>query len=279
MEITLKRLNSTVDDIYETLSQRIISGFYLPGLKMTQLELAADLNVSRTPLREALNRLQADKLVVNSNTRGVEVAGIHLQDTEQHYAVRLMIEPSVVVGICGDFTQEDFQAMRQALDQMDANRDRTKDYQSAHHRFHEIALSKYPSMIREIVETAYLKIERHQRLYFTRPHAADDFIDIDRLYLDALELGDSARARALLEFHLIDAALGLLRDADPDHKPSALLIAAQGVGIDIECDSTGIPTRPAKVRWVNRAMPSLPILSTSNLELVVDPSQSLKEKS
>lgn len=265
-----QRPDTTVDDVYQMLYDRIMEGVYPPERKLLQLDLAADLNVSRTPLREALNRLQAEKLVVSSGARGVEVAGVHVEETEQLYALRLMVEPPVVAGICSEFTEDDFQAMRDALEEMDHPNHRIREYQAAHLRFHEIALAHYPQTIRDLVESAYLKIARHQYIYFLRPQATEDFNDIDRLYLEALEQRDGSRARMLLELHLIDAALGLCHQTQPDFSPAALLMAAQGMGIEIECDERKVPLRPARIRWRSRDIPDVPPLKTSNLELITD---------
>lgn len=265
----VKRPGNVVDAIYQTLHERIINGVYPPGLKMSQLELAEDLKVSRTPLREALNRLQSNRLVVGNSNRGVEVAAVRPEETEQWYALRLMVEPTVIAGICRDLSKEDLATMRGALDDMDRSRERTKDYQKAHHRFHAVALQHYPNVIHEMIESIYQQIMRHQRAYFSRPRAAEDFIDVDRLFLDALCEGDAASARHLLEFHLIDAALGLLYDVDHDYVPKSLLMVARGLGIEIECDDAEVPKRPARVTWTARESVVLPALRTSNLEFVV----------
>jgi DNA-binding GntR family transcriptional regulator len=76
-----KRSGSAVDEVYEVLHERIVQGLYPPGLRMTQDELANELKTSRTPLREALNRLQANGLVVANNNRGMEVSQVRYEQT------------------------------------------------------------------------------------------------------------------------------------------------------------------------------------------------------
>lgn len=255
----------SVDEIYRVLADRIINGVYLPGRKLSQNDLADDLDVSRTPLREALNRLQQTGLVVAATNRGMEVAPVTFEETEQLYAVRLLIEPPLVAAVTHRLTDSDLAAMAEALESMQEGAERTKEFQNAHHRFHEAVLVYYPQAIREMIESIYLKIMRHQRIYFSRPRAPEEFCEIDRLLLNASVARDGELAKHILEFHLIDAALGLMLDANPDFKPAALAIAAQGLGIRLEFNAEGGSSRPARLSWVNGTAVDAPPMRTGNL--------------
>ncbi len=255
----------SVDEIYRVLADRIINGVYLPGRKMSQSDLAEELDVSRTPLREALNRLQQTGLVVAATNRGMEVSPVTFEETEQLYAIRLLIEPPVVAAVTGQLTEADLEAMAKALDSMQEGAERTKEFQDAHHRFHEAVLVHYPQAIREMIESIYLKIIRHQRIYFSRPRAPEEFCEIDRLLLNASVARDGELAKHILEFHLIDAALGLIVDANPDFQPAALAIAARGLGIKIEFNVQGGSPRPARLSWTNGTAANVPPMKTGNL--------------
>jgi DNA-binding GntR family transcriptional regulator len=151
MSIKKKRSGSAVDDVYEVLYERIVQGRYPPGLRMTQDELADELKTSRTPLREALNRLQANGLLVANNNRGMEVSQVRYEQTEQLYAVRLLVEPASIVALVPDLPQSDIAAMSRALDEMEVAGHATQAYQAAHLKFHDVALSRYPSAIKEMI--------------------------------------------------------------------------------------------------------------------------------
>ncbi len=73
---------NAVERTYDVLRERILAGVYRPGVSLSQVRLAEELVVSRTPLREALRRLEAENLVVNHANRGVMVAPIYLGDVE-----------------------------------------------------------------------------------------------------------------------------------------------------------------------------------------------------
>jgi DNA-binding GntR family transcriptional regulator len=256
---------SAVDEVYQVLHERIVGGLYPPGLRLSQLDLSNEFSTSRTPLREAMNRLQANGLVVANRNRGMVVAPICDDKTEQWYALRLLVEPTIVASLVSDFTAEDVSAMATALDVMRANMERTRAYQRAHFEFHNVALQRYPTAIREMVEAIYVNIERSQSRHFTRPHVAEDFIDVDLLLLEAFRSRDAEMARRILEFHLLDAGLGMVRDLDSDKMPTTLLVAARGVGIEIETPAEGPLPRPTLMRWTRPCRDDMPALRTVNL--------------
>lgn len=262
-----KRPGTAVDEIYQVLHDRIVNGKYAPGVRMSQAELAAELSTSRTPLREALNRLQANGLLVATNNRGMEVAAVRFEQTEQLYAIRLLVEPPLVAALIAALSAADIDDMETALSNMEQSRYITKAYQEAHHDFHMVMLSRYPDAMREMIESIYQKINRHQRLHFSRPQIPDDFTNTDRLFLEAIRAKNTLLARQWLEFHLIDAGLGLALDIDPDHVPAALVMAAQGIGIELDCKDGQIK-RPVAIRWKSADARPMPDLETVNLKHV-----------
>ncbi|CAM5317802.1 GntR family transcriptional regulator [Eoetvoesiella caeni] len=253
-----------VADICSTLVDRIVGGVYLPGKKLSQDELAEELEVSRTPLREALNRLQQMILVVATTNRGVAVAPLSFEETEQWYAMRLLIEPPIVAALTQYLSLKDLALMSEALGRMQIFADRTADFQDAHHAFHRVVLTYYPEYIRDTIEYIYLKITRHQRVYFSRPRAPEEFCETDRLYLKALTDGNGQLAKRILEFHLIDAALGLILDAEPDYRPDNLMLVVRGLGLRLETDEAGHLSRPVRLVW-EKCTIDVPLLRTSNL--------------
>jgi DNA-binding GntR family transcriptional regulator len=259
------RSGTTVDELYLVLRERIIDGTCAPGNRLSQEELAADLQVSRTPLREALRRLEADGFLVSNANRGMQVAPIANTDTEQHYAMRLLIEPPTISALLDQFTDDDIAAMIQALDAMKRYSDRTREFQEAHRRFHDVALNRYPNVLAELTRSLHTMIYRHQRVYFSRPRTPDDVVHTDALFLQAVRERDAPTVKQLLEFHLLDAAIGLVLDFDPDHAFDPLIIAIRGIGIEIEHDRAGHITRPARVRWTRHDASSMAAISTANI--------------
>jgi DNA-binding GntR family transcriptional regulator len=264
-----RRPGNTVDTVYQTLRERIIDGDYPPGVRMSQDGLATELKVSRTPLREALHRLEADGLLVSEANRGMEVAPISDGQVEQCYAIRLLVEPPTIAAVVGELTAKDIEEMSQALEEMEKNSNRIRDYQEAHLHFHELALRRYPVAIRELTQSLHLKIYRHQRLHFSRPQVPEHFTHVDRLLLEAMQAGEAELARHVMEFHLTDAAIGITLDKDPDYRFDALLVALEGLGIELDPVDHGLLLRPVAIRWRKGPL-SLRALETSNLRYTPD---------
>jgi DNA-binding GntR family transcriptional regulator len=263
----VRRPGTTVDDLYQRLRDQIINGRYHPGFRLSQQALATELKVSRTPLREALSRLAAEGLVVGEANRGMEVAPVYNDHAEQSYGLRLLIEPPTIGAIVDDITEEDIDRMWRVLEQMDrtAGTHRIQEFQQLHFEFHEATLRHYPETFRELIQSLHTKIYRHQRLYFSRPDVPKSFLQVDRAYCEAMAARDAPTARQYMEFHLTDAALGLVLDIDPDHKFGALFIALRALGIELDADESGKIRRPTRIRWTRSDFHEMAPLITNNL--------------
>jgi DNA-binding GntR family transcriptional regulator len=107
-----ERLVDVVRDI-------ILSGAISPNVPIRQDALAAELRVSKIPLREALARLEQDGLVVSHANRGFFVRPMSWEEAEEIFALRLKIEPDATAAACLMATDADQEAVRQALNLLD----------------------------------------------------------------------------------------------------------------------------------------------------------------
>lgn len=78
---------------YTIIKDRLINCVYEPGSFLNEAQLAADLGCSRTPVREAISRLEYDNLVTVMPKKGILVSDISLTDVQQIFQARLEIEP------------------------------------------------------------------------------------------------------------------------------------------------------------------------------------------
>ncbi|MGV2141301.1 GntR family transcriptional regulator [Agrobacterium tumefaciens] len=84
------------DQAHQELRARIVSGRLRGGERLLPNELAADLGISPTPVKEACLKLEADGLVVNSSRRGMVVRDFTVEDVEELYAARMLLEKGAV---------------------------------------------------------------------------------------------------------------------------------------------------------------------------------------
>ena len=97
--------------VYGELRERILNLSLEPGARLHEAELAAELAVSRTPLREALRMLLAEDLVEQLPTGGMLVRRLDLQDMRELYAVRAALEGLAVREACQRLTDADLEVL------------------------------------------------------------------------------------------------------------------------------------------------------------------------
>ena len=104
---------------YETLKHAIITGELPAGSRIVETEYAERMHISRTPLREALRKLERDGLVEYMLRRGVVVRAFTIADVEEIYTIRNALEMLTLPAIIQNATPEDIQRLRDILDEMD----------------------------------------------------------------------------------------------------------------------------------------------------------------
>lgn len=88
------RAQTLADQCYGQLKDAIISLELRPGMPLSELQLARQFNVSKSPVREALQRLSGDGLVTLESNRRCRVTTLHLDDVRDWYELRLILEPA-----------------------------------------------------------------------------------------------------------------------------------------------------------------------------------------
>lgn len=109
---------SLADQVFEKLENDIIAGVYARGEVLTELKLVEQLNVSRTPIREALRRLEQERLIRDSG-KGSVVLGITLEDLEDIMNIRLRCEGLAAYYAAKNRTEEQAKHLRQLSDLQD----------------------------------------------------------------------------------------------------------------------------------------------------------------
>ena len=96
MKTTLSVARNRQDELVELVRNRILAGTAAPGLPIRQDALAAELGVSKIPLREALARLEQEGLIRSEANRGFFVRSLSAAEAEEVYELRLNLEPGAV---------------------------------------------------------------------------------------------------------------------------------------------------------------------------------------
>lgn len=108
------------NQVYQVLKQNICSGSYQPGQWLQEQELAAQLGVSRSPVREALKQLVSDGLLVEIPNKGVFVKAFTAKDIEEIFDVRLMMESYAILHCRRELLSHHSDTLQQLMSEMAA---------------------------------------------------------------------------------------------------------------------------------------------------------------
>ena len=109
------RTISIADQIFEQLEKDILTGKYQRGDILSEMKLSAELGVSRTPVREAIRRLEQEH-ILRENGRGLEVVGISREDMLDMYEIRVQLEGIAAARAATHITDEQLKEMAEILE-------------------------------------------------------------------------------------------------------------------------------------------------------------------
>jgi DNA-binding GntR family transcriptional regulator len=216
---------SGVTAIHARLRAAILRGDLEPGGSLSQLRLAREFGVSRTPLREALRMLQREGLVQSEPNRQVQVAALSAADVEALYVARLALEAVAVRLTVPRMTPEEVARVEGELAEM-AHFATQRDYERwevSHRAFHRRLVAHSGERVLAQLEELYDHSERYRRLYTTKaPRAWSHGAREHRLIADAVKEVDADTAARRLAAHLAHTALGVLSLVDAGYEPARL---------------------------------------------------------
>lgn len=202
------RRSSTVDLIAERLREAVVEGSLPPGTVLGEAELAFQLGVSRGPLREAMQRLCAEGLLVIPRRRGLAVRTMTPEDVRDIHWLRARIEPELGRRLLARPAAErktalaeltaEVKRMQRALKKDDA-----RDLGDAYLDFHR-ALAAWGGSVRLARMMATLLIETRLCTFSMYEHfeVHRDLVPEHAAFVEALAAEDAARFAALVEAHL-----------------------------------------------------------------------------
>ena len=214
-----------VDAIHDRLREAILRGVLKPGQEMSQVQLAKQLGVSRTPLREALRLLQREGLVDAEFNRRVRVAGFSLVDLEELYCVRLALEATSIRLTTPRLTPEELAELEAAMARM-AHFAEEEDYERwevPHRAFHAGLTAKAGARATRLLAQLSDHAERYRRLYTLQGSGAwQRGVVQHRKILDAVKARDADGAAYWLVVHLARTPLSVIEMVEPTYVPERL---------------------------------------------------------
>ncbi|MBQ9805022.1 MAG: GntR family transcriptional regulator [Clostridia bacterium] len=106
---------SLAEQVFERLESEILTGKYQRGEILTEMKLVSDLGVSRTPVREALRRLEQEH-IIEMTSKGILILGVTEQDLTDIFAIRMKIEGMASYCAAERITDEELNELRETLE-------------------------------------------------------------------------------------------------------------------------------------------------------------------
>ncbi|MGZ6300272.1 MAG: GntR family transcriptional regulator [Candidatus Limnocylindria bacterium] len=222
---------SATATVYERLRRLILDGVIPPATVISQSKLATELGVSRTPLREALRRLQQDGLVEAERHRRPRVPPYDFMELESVFSQRIVLESFAVGVTVARATADDLADLERLLAAVRATRRPTPEWEKVHREFHMRLVSNSGPYFVDAISRLWDRSYRYGRPGFDADEsgsskaADEDHVALVQAFFDR----DPTRAAHVMARHaarvVLVAQATLAPERDPQLARSALAFA------------------------------------------------------
>lgn len=216
-EVSMNEYLPLRDVVFNTLRQAILRGELKPGERLMEIQLANKLGVSRTPIREAIRKLELEGLVLMIPRKGAEVAEITEKSLRDVLEVRRALEELAVELVCEKITEEQIQDLKDAAEEFKESLesgDITR-IAEADVKFHDVIYmatdnQKLIQLLNNLREQMY----RYRVEYLKRSDFHQQLIDEHEEIIETIETGQKERAVQVVCQHVdnqVEAVMDTIR--------------------------------------------------------------------
>lgn len=205
------------DVVFNTLRQAILRGELKPGERLMEIQLANKLGVSRTPIREAIRKLELEGLVLMIPRKGAEVAEITEKNMLDVLEVRRALEELAVKLACERITEEEIQELKDAADTFQkilSEKDITK-IAEADEAFHDVIFkSTGNDRLIQLLNSLREQMYRYRLEYLKREEYHPQLLEEHQQIIDRITRKDQSEAAELIDRHIgnqVDVMLEMIR--------------------------------------------------------------------
>jgi len=207
------------DVVFQTLRKAILTGELMPGERLMEIHLAEKLGVSRTPIREAIRKLELEGLVINIPRRGAQVAEISERGLRDVLEVRRALDTFCAELACERISDEEKEALKKACTDFE-DAVATKDASviaKADVAFHDIIIGatgneRLVALLNNLAEQMY----RYRFEYIKDVSQHKKIIEEHRVLLDAILKGNIIGARDAAREHIDNQEKSILMQISID---------------------------------------------------------------
>lgn len=206
-------VRSLSDRVYDILRDRILAGGMAGGDPIRQDTIAAELGISKIPVREALTRLEQDGLVTSQVHRGYVVSLLSADEAEEVFALRLKLEPDAIVRGSREADAADHASARAALAVLEEQvRSDSRDQGTYNRLFHMTLMQPGAGRLTlSLIERLNIIADRYVRLHL-KPMGRNSRANAEhREILECWIKCDGPRLEQLTKLHIRDTLKDLKR--------------------------------------------------------------------
>ncbi len=200
------------DVVFNTLREAILKGELKPGERLMELQLAAKLGVSRTPIREAIRMLEQEGLAVTIPRRGAEVAKMTEKDMNDVLQVREALDELAVSIACELITEEELEKLEKATKDFEKalGTGDIKQIADADIEFHDIIYqaSRNPKLV-NILNNLREQIYRYRIQYLKDEKNYTNLLEEHREILEGLTNKDKELVESSMRRHVVNQAVAV----------------------------------------------------------------------
>jgi DNA-binding GntR family transcriptional regulator len=212
-----KQGKKTSDFVFEALSKSIVVGELKPGQRLREVEIALALGVSRTPLREALIKLEQQHLLRHQTNGAYFIAEWDKKTLWEVATLRGVMEGLAISLAIKNINQEDFFHLETLIESMDRLVER-KDYDKLillDIQFHNFIWSRSGhALLQETLEQMTPQIRYFMMI--TKLGDEESYPTTHRQLLDVLKQGDADKAKEIVQEHILETAAHLISQLNID---------------------------------------------------------------
>lgn len=215
MTETKKTAGGLSAQVYQQIRSAILEGELVSGESVTELGLAKDCGVSRTPVREALRQLELEGLVELIPNKGAVVLGISPEDIRDIYEMRAMLEGAAAARAAQHATDEQVRQLTEVLDLTEfyAARRNMPQLKTMDGRFHQLIYEMSGSrMYRRMLRDLHYYVSLTGGASLQSEGRAVQSAKEHRAVLEAVMRHDSEDARRLMTLHVNNAMQNVLKN-------------------------------------------------------------------
>lgn len=191
--------------VYEELKMQILKGSIIPGTRMMEVDLAEEMGVSRTPIREAIRKLEKEGLVTIEPRRGAYASMISTEDMVEILEVRQDLEGLAAYFAADRMTKSQMEELKQVSNSyneavMQGNMEAMIKHDT---RFHHIIVESCRNKILvQMIEQLQELVLRFRYIYYDNFRRAENMPEEHEAIVAAIAEGNADKARAAADIHI-----------------------------------------------------------------------------